>query len=352
MIPFLQRRLKQFTLVPIVLGHGFDTLAMAGALSPLFDEPQTLLVASTDLSHDEPYDVACAHDRSCVDRILALDVKGVAEAELCGKMPVLVLLQIARLRGWQAVMIDYKNSGDTTNNKNGRIVGYTAVAFTEIPGANPQKDSAQDTGEDISAGKKEERNAMLTDEQKKELLTFARDTIVAKLNGNPGPALPKGPPVYGTKLGCFVTLHKQGQLRGCIGHIWPQCSLVEAVRDNALSSAFNDHRFKPVVADEMATIDMEISVLTVPTELVFSSGTDLLQKLKPRIHGVVITQGLRRSTYLPQVWEQIPDKALFLSYLCRKGGMPTDAWKLPGKTKIEVYEAFVFSEKELGLVAE
>jgi AmmeMemoRadiSam system protein A len=186
---------------------------------------------------------------------------------------------------------------------------------------------------------------LLTPTEKNLLLELARGTILARLRDRKLPQLPVGPAVFGRKLGCFVTLEKEGDLRGCIGNIWPAHPLAEAVQQNAVSAAFRDPRFPPVRDEEMSAIKIEISVLTEPRPLTYTSGADLLDKLKPGVHGVVISQGFRRrSTYLPQVWEQIPDKQQFLSLLCRKGGMAIDAWRDPAKTKVDVYEAFVFGE--------
>jgi AmmeMemoRadiSam system protein A len=177
------------------------------------------------------------------------------------------------------------------------------------------------------------------------LLRLARESIVAQLAREKLPALPPGPDMFRRKLGCFVSLHKKGELRGCIGNIVAVYPLAEGVQRNALSAAFEDSRFSEVTAGEMPDIDIEISVLTEPREVRYRDAADLLQQLRPGVDGVVLSQGLfRRSTYLPQVWSQLPDKRQFLSNLCRKGGMPANAWEDPARTKVEVYQAFVFGE--------
>lgn len=363
MLPFLQRVLeKPFTLVPIVLGREFDAAAMAKAISPLVRDPKTLIVASSDLSHDQPYNTAVRLDRDCLETILRLDAEALMSKELCGKHPAAVLIHLAKLHGWKPELIDYKNSGDTTGNTGGRIVGYGCVAFVESPDSRPapaeETTEAPATAEPAVTPEAEDepttedgKDELLTVDEQKALLTLARQTIVASLAKKPLPDLPADAPLFAQKLGCFVTLHKTGQLRGCIGNIFPTHPLAKAVQQNAVSSAFRDRRFTKVQAQEMSAVDIEISVLTTPEKLEYRDGDDLLSKLKPRVHGVVLTQGVfRRSTYLPQVWEQLPDKVQFLSRLCRKGGMPAAAWKDPGKTTVEVYRAFVFGEKELGLL--
>lgn len=363
MLPFLQRVLKRpFTLIPIVLGRDFDAAAMAKAILPLVQDPKTLIVASSDLSHDQPYNAAVRLDRDCLETILRLDAEAVVTKELCGKYPAAVLIHLAKLQGWKPELIDYRNSGDTTGDTQGRIVGYGCVAFVDSPDSRPAPEEAPaevpataEQGRTPEVEKEpaaqDEKHELLTVDEQKALLALARQTVTAALAKEPLPDLPAGPALFAQKLGCFVTLHKKGQLRGCIGNIFPTHVLAKAVQQNALSSAFKDTRFTSVKAQEMADIDIEISVLTTPATLAYRDADDLLSKLKPRVHGVVLTQGVfRRSTYLPQVWEQIPDKVQFLSHLCRKGGMDAAAWKDPRQTKVEVYQAFVFGEKELGML--
>jgi AmmeMemoRadiSam system protein A len=149
--------------------------------------------------------------------------------------------------------------------------------------------------------------------------------------------------------GCFVTLTKHGVLRGCIGYIFPQEPLYKAVMDNARSAAVEDTRFRPVQPEELEEIEIEISVLTPPRELKFSSPEDLLNKLRPGKDGVVLAIGRRRSTYLPQVWKQLPTKEEFLGHLCVKAGSPPTAWRDPG-TEVLVYQAEAFQEPELSTV--
>ena len=361
MLPFLQRRLRSFSLIPIVLGQEFDAAAMAAALAPLVDDPTTLVVASSDLSHYKAYEEAQRLDRECCETILAMDVAGLDKRELCGKGPVKVLLGLAKLKGWKPTLIDCRNSGDSAGDKRGGVVGYASIAFTAAavaaaeetakPAAVVDVDAPEDTAADTAAGAEagaDDAGELLSDGEQILLLDLARRSITAALDHEELPQLPLYSDTLTQKLGCFVTLHKDGQLRGCIGNIFPVHPLAQGVQRNALSAAFRDSRFPKVQAAEMHEIDLEISVLTQPREIAYKDAGDLLRQLQPGVHGVVISQGAtKRSTYLPQVWSQIAKKEDFLSYLCRKGGMQTDAWRDPAKTKIEVYEAFVFGEKEL-----
>lgn len=176
------------------------------------------------------------------------------------------------------------------------------------------------------------------------LLSLARHQITVTLKK--GADLKQPPtlsPAVSENRGCFVTLHQNRQLRGCIGTIEPQQALIDNVAENAANAAFRDPRFSPVTLEELDSIDIEISVLTVPEVLSFKNGEDLKRQLKPGKHGVILSRGWQRSTFLPQVWEQLPEKELFLRHLCRKGGMESDCWKNP-ETKVEVYTAAYFSE--------
>lgn len=177
------------------------------------------------------------------------------------------------------------------------------------------------------------------------LLKTARAAISAALEADRNP--PAGEagafPAFREKRGCFVTLHKAGRLRGCIGTIEPVDALVDSVKDNALKAAFDDPRFSPVKADELPQIEIEISVLTPPKSLDHIDTEDLLRKLKPGVHGVILSRERHAATFLPQVWEQLPRKESFLSNLSAKAGLPEKAWQ-DKKTKIKVYEVEYFSE--------
>jgi AmmeMemoRadiSam system protein A len=239
-------------------------------------------------------------------------------------------MHLAEKKGWQATLIDYKNSGDTAGEKT-RVVGYAAIAFV-------------DRKETISEMSNDQKN--LSVEAKKELLQFARTVIAAKLDSKTVVQRPKQScDAFFQERGCFVTLHKKGQLRGCIGSIQPVSSLVSCIEENAYNAAFRDPRFSLVTKEELTDIDLEISVLTVPQKIEFKDGEDLKRQLEPLSHGVILSSGSRRSTFLPQVWKQLPDKEKFLEHLCLKGGMAPNAWQNP-KTTVEVYKAEVFGEKD------
>ncbi len=185
----------------------------------------------------------------------------------------------------------------------------------------------------------------LTREEGEELITLARKTIETELFG--GGASPEEgmdmPPKFQDKRGTFVTLTINGGLRGCIGHIIPSESVVEGVKKNALNAAFADPRFRPLTAEEWERVSVEVSILSDPRPLYYDTPEDLLNKLKPGVDGVIIRKGMKQSTFLPQVWEQLPDKNEFLTHLCLKAGLDGDAWR---KDPLEVftYEVQAFEE--------
>jgi AmmeMemoRadiSam system protein A len=184
--------------------------------------------------------------------------------------------------------------------------------------------------------------------EQKLLLDLARSTLKeVVLKGRlPKPDPDTFPKSLHEPKGCFVTLTKEGALRGCIGHIFPQKPLYVAVMENARSAATRDSRFNPLQPEELDFIEVEISVLTIPQPLAFSSPEELLGKLTPHKDGVVLTVGGRAATYLPQVWEQVRDKVEFLSSLAQKAGQSASAWRNPGTT-VMLYQVEAFKENDV-----
>ncbi|MEI6277844.1 MAG: AmmeMemoRadiSam system protein B [Verrucomicrobiae bacterium] len=320
-VPFLQKTLGHFQLVPVVTGE-VDPEQMARVLARQLDD-STLIVASSDLSHFHPYDQARELDTRCVRAICNLDVGQMKSQEACGRTPVLALLYLARQMGWKAKPLDYRNSGDTAENKDS-VVGYAAIAFYK---PHPQS---------------------FTTGERNQLLGLARQSLkkIAAKDGAPDIAPESFPSKFAGKKGCFVTLTAHGQLRGCIGNILPLEPLYRAIVANAQNAALHDPRFDPVQPGELDQIEIEISVLTEPVPLSFHSPDDLLSKLRPHRDGVVLKIGGRMATYLPQVWSQIPNKEAFLDSLSQKAGCDRSAWRNPG-TEVLVYQVESFGESDM-----
>lgn len=333
-VPFLQRTLKSFQVLPVIYGR-VDPEQVARALAPLVDD-KTLIIASTDLSHYHPYAEAQALDRQTVKWICDLDTRALsqesAEGSACGRMPVLTLLHLAKLKGWKAQLRDCRNSGDTAGDKR-RVVGYAAVAFVGGDAGTATSKSPQPAA------------AQFNPQERQFLLSLARQALRSVTAGGDLPEIKPDTVPEGCRpaRGCFVTLTKDGELRGCIGNILPARPLYQAVLENARNAALRDPRFPPVTADEAAKLRIEVSVLSVPEPLPFSSPEDLLGKLQPHRDGVLLKIGERGATFLPQVWEQLPDKVEFLNHLSQKAGCPAAAWRGKEAT-VSVYHAEAFAE--------
>jgi AmmeMemoRadiSam system protein A len=189
-------------------------------------------------------------------------------------------------------------------------------------------------------------DAVVTAAEQGFLLKLARQTLEMYLQNGATPQVDKSQlsERLTAEKGCFVTLTKHDSgLRGCIGYIFPVKSLYQSIIENAVHAAVEDPRFPPVTADELPGIHIEISVLTVPEDLVCSSPQDLLDQLVPNRDGVVLKTCYGNSTFLPQVWGDLPDKQEFLGHLCRKHGAPADEWKKNG-VSVQTYRAVVFGE--------
>lgn len=169
----------------------------------------------------------------------------------------------------------------------------------------------------------------LTIEEQKILLRLARDAMEHGVRVGDLPALDLAslPPGLREEGSSFITLTMHGQLRGCIGSLEPYQALAEDVREHAVAAALKDPRFPPVQADELSEIQIEISRLTRPVPLEYKDADDLLAKLCPHVDGVIIRDGLHRATFLPQVWEKVPEPADFLNNLCYKMGVQPDLWR-------------------------
>ena len=183
----------------------------------------------------------------------------------------------------------------------------------------------------------------LTKEQKEILLELARNTIANDLALEEPKFSDKDfkDKIFYEKRGVFVTLEIYGNLRGCIGNIEPVYPLFEAIKRNAHEAAFEDPRFDVLTADEFPVITIEISILTVPKKLEFTTPDDLIRKLKPGTDGVILGKGFFRATYLPQVWDEIKEPEFFLSSLAMKAGLDPDIWKNE-KVDISVYQVEKF----------
>lgn len=190
----------------------------------------------------------------------------------------------------------------------------------------------------------------LSDSLHNELLRVALDSIEHGLAQ--GKALRVALSDYDTQLqeqcACFVTLNKHDQLRGCIGHLEPVQPLVKDVAENAFSAAFRDPRFPALKTEELFELDIHISILTLATPMTFSSEADLLGQIRPGIDGLILEDGMHRGTFLPSVWESLPDVDQFWSHLKQKAGLPQSHWSESLRVSRYQTESFGLKASEVG----
>ena len=293
-VPFLQKMLGEFTLVPLAVGTASIT-EVAETIECLWGGEETLIVISTDLSHYHSYDEARAIDGRTLARIAGF-ATDILHEEACGATPLNGMLQVARTRGLSIRQLAANNSGDTAGGR-GRVVGYSAFALEERRRVSP-----------ADAGRK--------------LVAIARGAIARQLGA--GNATGDGDAWLGQTGATFVTLMKEGRLRGCIGSLQAQRSLRDDVRENALAAAFRDPRFPALTLEEWPRCSVEISLLSRPKTMHFADEQDLLAQVRPGEDGIILEFAGKRATFLPQVWEGLPDRQRFFAELKRKAGLPPE----------------------------
>lgn len=306
-LPFLQNMLDSFELLPLAVGAASPE-AVGEVLDAAWGGPETLVVISSDLSHYLPYEAAQDADRASIERILA--GRPLDHAQACGATPINGLLLAARRRNLRPTLLDLRNSGDTAGDRS-RVVGYAALAFSE-----PTRPAAlvAEAADDECLGTA--------------LLGLARDAIAMRLGGRAHDFLQNAefPEILAAPGACFVTLTRRGVLRGCIGTLDACRPLHEDVRENAIGAAFRDSRFSPLRADEFADLCIGVSLLGAAEALLASSEAEACESLVPHADGVILQFAGRRATFLPQVWEQLPEPAVFLAHLMQKAGLPANFW--------------------------
>lgn len=287
-LPFLQRHLNDgFSIVPVAVGHVPPT-AVADIIEIAWQHDDTAVVVSSDLSHYLPYHQARAVDADTLQRIRTLDGPLSGE-QACGAYPVSGLIEFARRHDLTPVILDSCNSGDTAGDRH-RVVGYGALALRPASA----------------------------------LPALAYNAIATRL-GKPSIAVPDTDEDLESEGATFVTLERGGHLRGCIGSLLAHRPLRDDVEYNARAAAFSDSRFRPLSARELPHLDVEVSLLSAPKPMTDTPGlgrAEVEARLRPGIDGVTLSQGPRRATFLPQVWDELPGPREFVSALLRKGGWP------------------------------
>ena len=326
-LPFLIKSINNIKIVPLIFGENtYQNLEkLAEKLKEIAKIKNIIVIVSTDLSHYHPYLEAKRIDAQTIKYIKEKDTNALwvdyklGKMRACGIHPLITFLLYVKKAGGEIRILKYANSGDTAGDRN-RVVGYlSAVAY------------------------KKEEEAMsysLSEEEKKVLLKIARHTLESYLKEGKTPEFKVESERLKEKRGVFVTLKKNGELRGCIGRIVADTPLYLAVSKMAIEAAVGDPRFRPVSFSELKDIEIEISVLS-PFEKVKN-----LDEIVVGRDGLMIQRGFYSGLLLPQVPTEYGwDKKTYLEHLCLKAGLPPTAYK-DKDVIIYKFSALVFSEKE------
>ena len=350
-LPFLQRMFKEVPpIVPIVIStNDYDKLKRIAEALKLYFTDENLFIVSSDFSHYPKYEDACEVDAKTGKAIESGDVKEFIatinanarsgkrnlHTSACGEFAIITLMLM--LDGqYEVKHLMYQNSGDIDNYDHSRVVGYHSFAILR----NGRNGSGQTRNDFNGSGQtRTDTDFSLSAEDKKMLKDIALQSIVDSLDGKriavANSSLFTLHSSLKQKCGAFVSLHKHGRLRGCIGHFGEDYPLCEIVAEMARAAAFEDPRFMPVTRDELDDLDIEISVLT-PMRRIQS-----LDEFELHRHGIYIKKGYRSGTFLPQVADEVNwTKEEFVGHCSQdKAGLGWNGWR---NAELYVYEAIVF----------
>lgn len=316
-LPFVRRALGDVAICPVLVGDAAPDL-VAAALRGLWGGPETVIVISSDLSHFHDDAGARQRDAAAAEAIELLKTDGLSSDLACGHRAVAGLLAEAQARDLRATTLDLRNSSRTAGRPE-RVVGYGAFAFEPAHGA--RLDPASRTT----------------------LLDLARRCIAIGLERKATPEVVvdrAAAPLLAARRATFVTLNLDRRLRGCIGSLRPHRTLANDVAANAFKAAFADPRFRPLSAEELARLEIHVSILSHARPLAAGSETELVRSLQPDVDGLIIRDGDRQAIFLPSVWSSIPDPLRFLRQLKRKAGLPSEHWSTGFRAWRFVTEAF------------
>lgn len=322
-IPFLQKVVKNIKIVPILIGDkSLDTChRLANAIFNSIEETKTIVIASTDLSHYHSQDEAEKLDKKTIEAIKSLDEVTLSECELCGQMPVITIMLLAKKKNIKNIeILEYTDSSKVTGDKS-EVVGYVSAVIYD---------------EKIS-----EEETIFTSTEQKQLFEIARKTLEKYVKYRRKIKFKINNPKLQEKKGVFVTLTKDGNLRGCIGYIIPVEPLYLAVKNMTIAAATQDPRFFPLTEEELKRIKIEISVLGKLKKI------ENIEEIKIGKHGLFLKKSIQRRVFsgllLPQVavtnkWDRIK----FLEQVCRKAGLSKNAWQ--ENAEIYIFTAEIFHE--------
>ena len=350
-LPLVRAALHEnFSVVPLIVGRigRQDVPRLARELSEAAGAPGDAFLFSLDMSHFYPDAKAREQDSFCLNALTQMDADAIAQCVTDGTGMLLVMNELAALRDLTPRVLAYANSSEAPEGDVESVVGYGAVIY--------------------------EDKFVLSESEGEALTSLARSALETRIRGGrfavPEALLARFPRLK-SKKSAFVTLTKDGRLRGCIGSLEATQRLADEAASNAVDAALRDPRFPPVAEEELASIELSVSVLGTPrpSDLwhpagdeenaaevqagdgqarpsdeeasPFARGLAVLARRRP---GVTLSYRGRTSTFLPIVWEQLPDPEAFLGELCLKQGSPADCWKSP-EARFETYSAQEIREK-------
>lgn len=291
-LPLLQSIFQEFKIVPIVIGDSTPQ-EVENIISRYYDDKTNAFVISSDLSHFLHDKDANKLDEHTADMIESKEINGFMYKQACNSIGILGAVKFAKKNDYNFIRLDMHNSSQTTNDKDS-VVGYGCWVLSESSVNSYIKNNYSE---------------------------FVKKTCMESIKNN-GKYYPENcPDVLKQRGACFVTLEKQGMIRGCIGSIVPYRRLIDDIIQNAKSAAYSDPRFEPLRESEMSDIEIKISLLSIPSEINFKDENDLLEQIVPNKDGIIISDKNYRAVYLPSVWEQLPDKKEFLNSLKQKAGL-------------------------------
>jgi len=304
-IPFLQTVLKDFEILPVIVGKT-DHKQFSELLEKYLSN-DSVIVASVDLSHFNKYNDAVKIDKHSIECVLNFNSGGIRKAQIDSPYAIAALLDLAKRKNWKVKLLDYKNSGDIISDRSS-VVGYSAIVFYEVEKSDEIKEAEY-----------------FTEEEQGSMISIAKNAAEMFAKNGKRYSESNYPSKFKERLACFVTVKVGDELRGCIGTIEPVDTLYNSLIDNAISAVSKDPRFSPVREKELSKLSYEVSVLSPPELFEPQSLDELFIGIKGK--GLIIKKDYRSAVYLPQVWEHFSEEKDFLRSLCQKAGMFVDEWK-------------------------
>ena len=313
-IPFLQKILGNFKILPLAVGRTSGE-KVAEIIELLWGQENTRFVISSDLSHYKEYNTAQKIDEHTAKAIERMDYASINSHQACGCIPIAGMLIVAQKKDLNIKRISLLNSGDICKNKK-NVVGYGAWSLAEKTIPNKKEISLSD----LDLLKKECRT----------IFSIAAKTIEYSTSSHklPNVDIKSFSPYLQKNRATFVTINKNGKLRGCVGSIHPTEPFIVNVVNNAYKAALKDPRFSQLKVDELSNIEIIISLLSDLQKMSIIDEQDLLNQMKPNIDGLLIKDGRKQSVFLPQVWNEIPNKVDFIASLKQKAGLASNHWSL------------------------